>query len=97
MNPPMLERDERTVMVENASYRWANQVLSFGLLIDAMYRSWVLHEPALDLLGLVILGGGVAAAYQRSNQVLGRQWVRSMALAAVLAAALALVIVLVRR
>jgi 1,4-dihydroxy-2-naphthoate octaprenyltransferase len=97
MNPPLLERDERVVMVENASYRWACQVLSFGLLMDAVYRSWVRHESTWDLLGLVIVGGGVAAAYQGNNRILGRRWARTVGAAAILAAVIALLIVLFRR
>ena len=69
-----VERDERTIAVENAGYRWSNLVLSFGLLLLTMYRSLVRHEAAWDLLGLVVLGGVVNAAYQWSGRVLHRRW-----------------------
>ena len=32
--PQAVERDERTVAVENASYRWAYLVLTYALLVD---------------------------------------------------------------
>ena len=96
MNPPGVERDERVEMVENASYRWACSVMSFGLLVDVMYRSWVRHESSWDLFGLVILGGVVATAYQGSNRVLGPRWAKSTAVIMVSGAVVAAVIVVVR-
>lgn len=68
------ERDERTVAVENASYRWSYLVLSFGILILVAYRSYAKHESAWDLLLLVVLGGVVGRVYQGSNRVLPRRW-----------------------
>lgn len=69
------ERDERTVAVENASYRWSYLVLSFGILILVAYRSYVKHESAWDFFLLVVLGGVVGRVYQGSNRVLSRRWV----------------------
>jgi hypothetical protein len=97
MTPAAVERDERTVMVENASYRLASTVMSFGLLLDIAYRSWVRHESNWDLFALVILGGVVATAYQGSNGVLGPRWRKSTAAVMAAAAACAVVIVLLRR
>ena len=31
-----VERDERTVAVENASYRWSYLVVTYALLVDVM-------------------------------------------------------------
>jgi hypothetical protein len=90
----VVERDERVVMVENASYRWACSVMSFGLLMDVAYRSWVRHEAPWDLFGLVILGGMVATVYQGSNRALGRGRVRSMGLTFVLGGVIALLVAL---
>ncbi len=64
MSEGTVYKDERTTTVENASYRWAVTVLSYGLLLDATYRSWIRHEAAWDLLGLVILAGLVSFFYQ---------------------------------
>ena len=90
----MVERDERVVAVENASYRWAAQVMSFGLLLDAIYRSWVRHESAWDLLGLVIAGGAIASLYQANQHALGRGRVRLMGLSVVLGAVIAVLVAL---
>ena len=66
-----VERDERTVAVENASYRWAYLVVTFALLVDMMYRSLVRHEAAWDLMALVIVGGAVCTVYQARQKTLG--------------------------
>ena len=69
-----VERDERTVAVENASYRWAYILLSFALLIDVAYRGMVRHEAAWDLLGLVLVGGAVCTVYQVRQKIMSRRW-----------------------
>lgn len=91
-----VERDERTVAVENASYRWAYLFLSFGLLVLAAVRSLMNRESPWDMLLLVILGGGVGTAYQSWHRVLSRHWVVSALLAAVAAAVLAAAVVWLR-
>jgi len=52
---------ERTVAVENASYRWAYLFLSFGLLAIVAFRSFALHQSSLDLMAIVVLSGVFAA------------------------------------
>ena len=91
------QRDERTVAVENASYRWAYVFLSFGLLVLAAYRSFMNHESPWDLLLLTILGGGVGTAYQGWHRVLSRHWVVTSLLAVAAAAVLGALIVWFRR
>ncbi len=75
MNARDVDRDERTVAVENAGYRWSYLVLSFGLLGLTAFRSFARGEAAWDLLALVVVGGGINAAYQWSHGVLYRRWV----------------------
>jgi 1,4-dihydroxy-2-naphthoate octaprenyltransferase len=67
-------RDERTVSVENSSYRWAYLLLSFGLLIIVAYRGFVWRESSWDLLALVVLSGVVTTLYQGTHRVLSRRW-----------------------
>jgi len=93
MTPEPVERDERTIAVENAGYRWSNLVLSFGLLLLTMYRSLVRHEASWDLLGLVVLGGAVNVAYQWSGHVLYRRWIVMAIVTFALAAAVAAVMI----
>jgi hypothetical protein len=93
MSTTLVERDERTVAVENASYRWAYLFLSYGVLALVAYRSFVHRESPWDLLGLVVLGGLLSAGYQAAYRVLSRHWavvsLLTTACAAVLAALIA--------
>ena len=93
MTAKTILRDERTVSVENTSYRWAYLFLSYGLLVSTGYRAFIKHESSWDLLALVIAGGAVASLYQGSQGVLSRRW----GLATVACVALALVLFLDRR
>lgn len=90
-------RDERTVAVENASYRVAYLVLSYGLLLSTAYRAFVSHEASWDLMGLVIVGGGVAATYQGTKGILTTRSARMSAAAMVAAAVIGAALVLMRR
>ena len=89
-------RDERTVAAENASYRWAYLVLSFGLLAAVAWRSFVAGEPAWDLLALVVVGGGVAAVRQGRANVLTSRWTLLALVAALLAAGVATLLAMAR-
>lgn len=93
----MVERDERAIAVENASYRWSYLFVSNGLLALVMYRSFVHHESPWDLLALIILGGVVGTAYQQSHHVLTKRWMYASIVAIAAAAVIAVVIVLLRR
>jgi hypothetical protein len=93
---PTVDRDERTVAVENASYRWAYLFLSFGLLALVAYRSFVHDESPWDLMALVILGGILSAAYQWFHNVLTPRWAATCLLTIVAAGALAAITVWLR-
>lgn len=86
-------RDERTVTVENSSYRWAYMLLSFGLLAIVAYRGFVRQESSWDLLALVVLSGFVTTLYQGVHKILSRRGVlvaiTTGLVAAVIAVALA--------
>ena len=75
MKDESIIRDERTIAVENSSYRWAYLLLSFGLLAVVAYRSFLWRESSWDLMALVVLGGLVTTLYQWSYRVLSRRWV----------------------
>jgi hypothetical protein len=96
MKPQFVPRDERTTAVENASYRWAYLLLSYGLLLSVAYRGFVRHESAWDLLALVLLGGVVTTLYQGRHQVLSMRWVLLMLLTLLVAGVLAAVVVVLR-
>ena len=86
-------RDERTIAVENASYRWGYLLLAFGLLAIVTFRGLVLQETNWDLLALVIVSGFATTVYQGAQRVLSRRWLlitlATALLAAVIAAAIA--------
>ena len=90
--PENLERDERTVAVEDASYRWGYLLLTYALLVDVMYRSGVRHEAAWDLMALIVLGGGVCTIYQARRRILGQGWVMKAVLAACVAGVVAAIL-----
>ena len=70
-----VERDERTVAVENVGYRWSYRVLSFGVLLLVAYRGFVRHEQTWDLIGLVVISGAVSVLYQGWRRTLYRRWI----------------------
>lgn len=96
MTPSVVDRDERTVAIENAGYRWSYLVLSFGLLLDVAYRALAHGQASWDLLALVVFGGVVNAAYKGSHRVLYKRWVVLTAVTMITAAVLAIMIVLLR-
>ena len=73
MSAQVIDRDERTVAVENASYRWAYLLLTFGMLASVAYRSFALHQTSWDLLGLVVASGFVVTVLQGREHVLTRR------------------------
>ena len=87
MTNPVVSRDERTLAVENASYRWAYLFVTYGLLLLIAYRSFVARESNWDLLALVVVSGLVTTLYQGAHRVLSRRWA-VLGLVTVLAAAL---------
>jgi hypothetical protein len=93
---PTVARDERTVAVENASYRWAYAFVTFGLLALVAYRSFVHNESPWDLMALVILGGFLSAAIQWFHRVLNGKWLAMCLLTFVASAALAALMVWLR-
>jgi hypothetical protein len=97
MNAKSVMRDERTVSVENSSYRLAYLVLSYGLLLCIGYRSFVMKQSSWDLMGLVIVGGGVATMYQGSQGILNSRSARMMVVGGIVAVVVAAVVVFSRR
>jgi hypothetical protein len=87
-----VERDERTLAVENASYRWAYLLVTYALLVDMMYRSLVRQEAAWDLMALVVGGGIVCTVYQARQQILARGWVMKVVLAACVSGVVAFIV-----
>ena len=89
------ERDERTLAVENASYRLGYTVVGWGLLASVTYRVLFLGEPpAWDLVTLVIAATVITFGYQALHHVLSRRVLIVVAVSAMAIAAGALLLVL---
>jgi len=91
-----VERDERTLAVENASYVWAYTLLTYGLLIDVAYRGLFRNEAAWDLMVLVIGGGAVCTIYQVHHKTFARGWLIKATLVACVVAVIAFVVAFAR-
>ncbi len=89
-----IERDERTVSVENASYRWAYLLLVYALLVDVAIRGLVLHEAAWDLLALLNVAGAICIMYQAHHRILARRWLALAVLAPIIGAIVAILFAL---
>ena len=87
-------RSENTLL-EDAGYRFAYLVMSFGVLCIVAYRSFWKYETSWDLLALVVLGGVLHAAYQGMRGNLYRGWYKTTLITIGLSAALAALILLV--
>ncbi|HZP84402.1 MAG TPA: hypothetical protein VFB21_22400 [Chthonomonadaceae bacterium] len=94
MNGDEVVRDERTIFIENASYRWAYLFLSFGLLGIVAYRSFSERQSNWDMLILVIAGGLVTTLYQAVHRVLTRRWLWTAIATFLVAVAVAILIAL---
>lgn len=98
MSRDLVDRDERTLSVENAGYRWSYRGLSFGILAIVAYRSFVHHDNASwDLIGLVILGEAFNVAYKSFGRVLYRRWIAMTVVTFAVAGLLAWVLTLLRK
>lgn len=69
-----VDRDERTLVIENGGYRLAYMVLTYALLADVIFRALALRQAAWDLMGLVIAGGAVCTIYQARGKALPSRW-----------------------
>lgn len=86
-----VSHDERSVSVQNASYRWGYLFLSFGLLIVIALRAFFLKESNWDLMALVMISGLITTAYQGVNRIFTRSWIYLFGITLVVAALVAAV------
>ena len=89
--------DERTVALENASYRLGYMVLSYGLLFIVAFRAFFYNESNWDLMALLILTGLATTAYQGFHKILSKRWVYLFVITAVIAAVAAIGITVLRK
>lgn len=91
MNDKMVEKDERTIFIENKSYSYGYKFLSIALLLDVMYRSLMLNEAPWDLLVLIMVSGFIMTAYQYKQKILGQKWLKITVIALAVAMVAALI------
>ena len=95
MNRPEVERDERTLAVENAGYRLGYNVVWWGLVASVFYRIVFLGEsPAWDLATLALAATIITFGYQALHHVLSRRALIVAVVSAIAMAAGALLLVL---
>lgn len=87
------DKDERAISVENSSYSMAYNIINYALLVDVIYRSFVLKQSSWDLFGIIIFGAAVATLYQIRYKAASRNMVTAIVVsiisALVIAAAIA--------
>ena len=69
-----MKRDKQVIGVENASSRWALYLITYGLLIDAVYRKDVRNEPIWDLIALVGVGATISVVYLIRHKAMVSRW-----------------------
>jgi hypothetical protein len=69
-----LKRDERTVTVENAGFKWGYYCLALGLVIDAVYRQEVRNEAIGDLIALLCVSSAISLVYLVAHKAWVPRW-----------------------
>ena len=69
-----LKRDERTVAVENAAYKWGFHTLCIGTLLNCLYRHKVRNEDIGDLLLVGCVSVAVVSVYLFRHKAAVTYW-----------------------
>lgn len=80
MTNKIIVKDERTISVENTSFKFAYNFITYALLLDVIYRGLRFDEAAWDLLGIVIISGLVATIYQLRQKILDKSQIKTAAI-----------------
>ena len=72
------DKDEREISVEKSSYSLAYNIITYAILLDVIYRSFILKQSSWDLVGIVIFGGLAATLYQTRYKVATRNTVTAI-------------------
>jgi hypothetical protein len=92
MSSPMPLRDERTISVENASYRWAYLFVTFALLVAVVYRDFFLGQSSWDLFAIIIASGVITTLFQAQQRVFTMRSARTAIVVVAIASVVALVL-----
>lgn len=91
----MVEKDERTTFIENASFSYGYKFLSFALLLDIMFRSFWLNETPWDLFAIIIISGFAMTVYQYKQKILGKSWIKTVGLTIIMGIISAVILLLI--
>ena len=69
-------RDERTIAIENSSYKYAYFFLIAALFLDGVYRGILQDSHMWDFFLMFVAGGAVARGYQIHQKAVPDGWVR---------------------
>ena len=94
MTNKKIEKDERTVFIENISYSYGYKFITFALLLDIVYRSFRYNEAPWDLFAIIILSSFGMTLYQHRQIILGKIWLKVAALTFAIAIVSAIIVVL---
>ena len=89
-----IQRDERTITVENISFSLGYKFVCFALLFDVAYRAFKNGETSWDLMAIVILSGVLTTAYQVRNKILNRGLARNFIITVTISCIVAMMAVL---
>ena len=73
------------LLLKMLATKFGYKFLAFALLLDVMYRSFRFNEAPWDLLAIIIISGFVMTIYQYKQKILGKSWIKTIALTIVIA------------
>ncbi|MBZ9626354.1 hypothetical protein G9F71_026480 [Clostridium sp. FP2] len=82
----LVEKDERTTSVENASYKIGFHFMTYAIFLDVMYRCIRFHEGSFDLILIILLSCLPAIIYQYKKKIYPKNMIRNVALMSVIIA-----------
>lgn len=77
MTNKIINKDERKTFIENKCFKYGYTILSFGILIDMLYRETWLHQSVDDLFLLLVLTGLGLSVYQYKQKIFSRNWTKN--------------------
>lgn len=97
MTNKLVEKDERTTSIENASYKIGFHFMTYALFIDVIYRGLRFHEGSFDLILIVLLSLLPTIVYQYKKKIFPKNMIRNIALMSVIIAIFAFLLTFVMK
>jgi len=84
MTNKLVEKDERSASIENASYKIGFHFIIYAIFIDVIYRSLRFHEGSFDLILIVLISLLPTIAYQYKKKIYPKNMIRNIAIMSVI-------------